>query len=178
MTFCRMLFLLVLLLLVSCRSSENVPDSVPPPQDPAAEPTPVNIDGASATLKAELWRDLMPSVPPSGPPLYMALTVTLDNSDSPRSVAGWLPVLCTAYLSGTKTAVGSVGIRPATEHVKTSVEPGEVVAAQFVPDLPPHTGLDWPLDVGDKYYVRLMVKQASGRSVILTSPNNAVAATY
>ena len=59
---------------VACGGAPTAPD--PTINDLRRAPLTVTVDGASVALQASLWRNLMPSVPPSGSPLLATIRLS------------------------------------------------------------------------------------------------------
>jgi hypothetical protein len=66
--------LIVAALSVACGGGPTAPD--PTINDLRRAPLTVTIDGASVGLQTSLWRNLMPSVPPSGSPLLATIRLS------------------------------------------------------------------------------------------------------
>jgi hypothetical protein len=67
---------------VGCSDSPTAPD--PATGDLRRAPLAITVDGANVVLQTSLWRNLMPSVPPSGSPLLA--TIRLPTSVKSASV--------------------------------------------------------------------------------------------
>jgi hypothetical protein len=149
--------------------SNLVPPVAPPDEPPSGEVEPMIVDDLELTATAYFWQDFMPSVPPEGPPFYLAIRLNTTNFGN-ETVFGLNVQIVTVYYGDSTNVLHTFKIQPGLSCCfdEFTVPSNSSHLIDFTNDR--ETIFSPDLEEGTVLYARVHVVWNNGEALVTTPP--------